>query len=116
MFVNGNVYLNGADTFKGEKNQLELKNDPNILLEEKDSGIYLSMNIDDSIFELENGIINSELLGSAIISNQKYENPDGSEITIDTDFSGKERDITNPSPGPFSLGRKKSIYIKVWPK
>jgi hypothetical protein len=116
MFVNGNVYLNGADTFKGEKNQLELKNDPNILLEEKDSGIYLSMNIDDSIFEMENGIINSELLGSAIISNQKYENPDGSEITIDTDFSGKERDITNPSPGPFSLGRKKSIYIKVWPK
>jgi hypothetical protein len=116
MFVNGNVYLNDAITFNGEKNQLELKYDPNIRLEENERGTYLSMEIDNAVIDMKNVIVNSELLGRAKIPNQKYENPDGTEITIDRDYLGKRRNTTNPSAGPFSLERKKSIQIKVWPK
>ena len=116
MFVNGNVYLNGAAKFNQEKNFLELNYNPNIQIEEKEDGIYLSMNIDKSVTRMKNEVVSTELLGEARISNQKYENPDGTEITIDTDYSGKKRNTGNPSPGPFRFESKKPILNKVWPR
>ena len=93
-----------------------LNDNPNIQIKEKEDGIYLSMIMDVSIAEMNNALVNTELLGEAKIPNQKYENPDGSEITIDTDYSGKKRNIQNPSPGPFRLENMKTISYKVWPK
>ena len=116
MFVNGNVYLNDARKFEQEKNFLELNINPNIQIEEKEDGIYLSMNIDKSVTRMKNELVSTELLGAAIIPKQKFENPDGTEITIDTDYSGKKRNTGNPSPGPFRFESKKPILIKVWPK
>jgi len=116
MFVNGNVYLNGAAKFNQEKNFLELNYNPNIQIEEKEDGIYLSMNIDKSVTRMKNEVVSTELLGEARISNQKYENPDGTEITIDTDYSGKKRNTGNPTPGPFRFESKKPILNKVWPR
>ena len=116
MFVNGNVYLNDARKFEQEKNFLELNINPNIQIEEKEDGIYLSMNIDKSVTRMKNELVSTELLGEAIIPKQKFENPDGTEITIDTDYSGKKRNTGNPSPGPFRFESKKPILIKVWPK
>jgi len=116
MFVNGNVYLNDARKFEQEKNFLELNINPNIQIEEKEDGIYLSMNIDKSVTRMKNELVSTELLGEAIIPKQKFENPDGTEITIDTDYSGKKRNTGKPSPGPFRFESKKPILIKVWPK
>ncbi len=116
MFVNGNVYLNDARKFEQEKNLLELNINPNIQIVEKEDGIYLSMNIDKSLPRMKNEVVSTELLGVAIIPNQRFENPDGTEITIDTDYSGKKRNTGNPSPGPFCFESKQPILIKVWPK
>jgi hypothetical protein len=115
MFVDGNVYLNGATTFKLEINHLELFDDPDIQIEEKEDGIYLSLHIDKSVGRMKNEVVSTALLGEAKIPNQKYENPDGTEITIDTDYFGKERGTRNPSPGPFRLDSKNSNHYKVWP-
>ncbi|RLD91897.1 MAG: hypothetical protein DRJ13_17110 [Bacteroidetes bacterium] len=93
-----------------------LNENPNIQFEEKEDGIYLSMIMDVSIAEMNNALVNTELLGEAKIPNQKYENPDGTEITIDTDYSGKKRNIQNPSPGPFHFEGKELILYNVWPK
>ena len=116
MFVNGNVYLNGARKFEQEKNQLVLNDNPNIQIEEKEDGIYLSMMMDKSIANMENAVVNTELLGAAKIPNQKFENPDGTEITIEADYFGKKRNLENTSAGPFRLENKKTISCKVWPK
>jgi hypothetical protein len=116
MFVNGNVYLYGAQKFNQEKNQLVLNENPNIQIEETEGGVMLSMKMDKSIAGMQNDVVNTELLGKALIPNQRYENPDGTEIIIDTDYSGKKRNVQNPSPGPFRLETKKQIRMKVWPK
>jgi len=116
MFVNGNVYLNGARKFEQEENHLGLDYDPNIQIEEKEDGIYLSMMMDKSIAKMKNAVVNTELLGEAKIPNQKFENPDGTEITIDADYSGKQRNPENASAGPFRLENKETISCKVWPK
>lgn len=113
MIVDGNVYFNGAKKFKEESHQLELDYNPNIKIEEKEDGIYLSMNLDKSIFKMKNKMVTTEILGKALIPNQGYENPDGSPITIDTDYFGNKRSLNNPSAGPFEEPGNGIIKLKI---
>ncbi len=116
MFVNGNVYLNGARKFSKEENKLEIKTNPNIQIEEKTDGVYLKMKFDEKILKMKNQLVSTQLLGKALIPNAAYENPDGSPITIETDYSGNKRDKQNPTAGPFENPGKKKIIMKVWEK
>jgi alpha-N-arabinofuranosidase len=74
------------------------------------------MKMDESMARMKNDLVNTELLGEALIPKQRFENPDGTELTIDKDYTGKKRNIRNPSPGPFHLEKEKQVRIKVWPK
>lgn len=116
MLVDGNVYLKGARKYQAEKSQLLLDYDPNIQIEEKEDGIYLSMKLDPSIAKMKTEMVNTALLGEATISRQRFEDADGKDITIDRDYAGKRRKAKNPAPGPFRFERRESIRIKVWPK
>lgn len=113
MFVNGNVYLNDARKYSKEQNQLEIKTNPNIQIEEKADGIYLKMNLDEKIIAMKNQLVDTKLLGKALIPNAAYENPDGSPITIDTDFLGKKRNKQNPTAGPFENPETGEIILKI---
>jgi alpha-N-arabinofuranosidase len=116
MHVNGNVYMGGARTYKGEENQLVLSDDPKVRIEELEDGVYLSMILDKAVAKMKNEVVTTDLLGKAKVPEQRFENPDGSEITVDEDYFFKKRNLRNPSPGPFSLGKEESIRLKIWPK
>lgn len=116
MFVNGNVYLNNALKFSKEKNQLEIKSNPEILMVEKSDGVYLQMNFDEKIIKMKNQLVSTQLLGKASIPNAEYENPDGSPLKIDIDYFGKKRDKQNPTAGPFENPGFGEISLKVWEK
>jgi len=116
MHVNGNVYLNRARNYTSEENQLVLNADPNIHIEEKKDGVYLSMVMEKSIAKMKNAVVNTELLGEARIPEQKFEDPDGTEILINQDFFGKKRNMENPLPGPFRLEGMVTTGARVWPK
>jgi hypothetical protein len=113
MFVDGNVYLNGAAKFKKESNQINLAYNPALQIKEKENEIFLSIEIDKSILKMKNKMLTSELLGKAKIPNQGYVNPDDSSITIDTDYFGNARNTKNPTPGPFENLEKGVQEIKV---
>ncbi len=116
MFVNGNVYLNGARTFEDESNSLELAYNPEINIEETDEGVFLSMNMDKKLLKMKNQVITTDLLGKALISGQGFVNPDDSSITIDEDFLGNTRNKRNPTPGTLeNPGQGKQIF-RVWSK
>jgi hypothetical protein len=114
MFVDGNVYLNGALKFSKEKNLLEIKTNPEIQIEEKENGIFLTLNLDEKILKMQNQLITTEILGKAIIPNAAFENRDGSPLKIDSDFFGKKRNPKNPTAGPFEKPQKGKLIIKVW--
>lgn len=60
-------------------------------------------------------LITTRLLGKAIIPDQAYENPDGSPLTIDTDYFGNKRNSKKPSAGPFENAvAGKQVKFKVW--
>jgi len=116
MYVNGNVYLNGARVFSNEENQLVLIYDPEIQIEETSEGVFLSMKLEGSIASLDTDLVNTELLGKALVPDQGFENPDGTELYIDEDYFGQRRRPEDPMPGPFRSGEGGPIHLKVWPK
>jgi hypothetical protein len=74
------------------------------------------MNFDEKILKMKNQYVTTQLLGKALIPNAGYENPDGSPLSIDTDYLGKKRDKQNPTAGPFENPGTGNISIKVWRK
>ncbi len=116
MFVDGNVYMNGARKFINENNKMELDYNPNIQIEEKEDGTYLSMNLEKAIFKMKNRTITTEFLGKVKTPNLSYENPDGTSIVIDKDFLAKTRNSKNPSVGPFENPGAGEVELKVWEK
>ena len=46
-------------------------------------------------------LVTTAVLGKARVPGVAYENADGSPLKLDTDYFGKKRKRTNPTPGPF---------------
>ncbi|MGH9590442.1 MAG: hypothetical protein ACRD25_08600 [Terracidiphilus sp.] len=59
-------------------------------------------------------LVTSGSLGRAMIPDLPYEKPDSSPIRIDTDYFGKPRNASNPTPGPFERPGTGEVSFKVW--
>lgn len=102
VWVDGNVYFNGARACKNEKHNLvDNENKVFVKLSEKDGKFILESNVYDYIKDFRDGIITSDILGKAFEPDQRFENPDGSAITFDRDFFGNSRSLS-ALPGPFA--------------
>ena len=102
VWSEGNVYLAGAAAYKNEKNKLIDENcDVQIDIVEENGEMKLKTNIYDFIGDFKVPMITTDTLGEAFEPEQRYENPDGSDIIFNTDYAGKSRG-TNIIPGPFA--------------
>ncbi|MCX6152252.1 MAG: right-handed parallel beta-helix repeat-containing protein [Ignavibacteriales bacterium] len=116
VWMDGNVFLKGANPSKFEKDPL-FKHyfDPMIKLIEKSDDFYLEIKFDKEWSkERKHKIISTEILGKASIPNLSYEQPDGSPVNVTTDYFGKRRNELNPTPGPFENPGDGLLSIKVW--
>ncbi len=112
VWAAGNVYLAGSKPWKKEKEKLVNKKDKvTVELKEKDGKYTLKTNIFDLIKDFRGNIINSDVLGKAFQPDQRFENPDGSPITFDTDYFGDHRGLY-AVPGPFA--GKDSLKKALW--
>jgi hypothetical protein len=132
--ADGNVYTNGANPGGFEKNVTTVSAEAPALLTQDDAtpSTFNRAVGGGNVATLQNShahermvvlrwnnpvttgkIITSAVLGSARISKQRFENPDGTPLTIDKDFFGNARDAEHPVAGPFE---KDSNMITVWPK
>jgi len=115
MYVDGNIYLNGANPFPGEKNSVKSDLNPEVSISEQGENVFLNILFDNSASKIKTQLITTELLGKAKIPGQNYENPDGSLLIIDSDYFGNQRNKNNPSAGPFEKPEiGKPLKIKVW--
>ena len=95
-------YFNGATISKHEKNAFEDKdNKVEVKLINKDGKVSIETNVYDLLKGFQVGMINSDILGCAFESEERFENPDGSEIVFNKDFFGDDRG-TVIIPGPFA--------------
>jgi hypothetical protein len=114
LHTGGNVYLFGASPYLQEKNPLVLADhDPAVQLDLQEQGVEFQFTVPQQV-PAALGIINSEILGRAAVSGQRYENADGSALKVDTDYLGTPRDAAHPTAGPFEQPGAGIVKRKVW--
>ena len=114
-WIDGNIYYNGAEPSAKDKNELAAQDfDPGMKLIEEGKNVYLNFTFDSSFYNNKAKLITSGILGKAKIPKAEFENADGTALTIDKDYFGKERTNGNNSAGPFiNLSSGKQV-VKVW--
>ena len=58
-------------------------------------------------------MVTTELLGKAAIPGLPYEQPDGARLRVNTDYFGKSRSDSDPTPGPFESVGEGAVKLKV---
>ena len=112
VWINGNAYFNGAKAFKKEaSNLVNDKDQASIELIEQGGEYFLKTNVYDLMDGFEAGIINSDILGMAFEPEQRFENPDGTEIIFTEDYLGEHRGVS-AVPGPFAS--KEAALKRLW--
>lgn len=116
VWMAGNVFLKGAKPSKQESEAvLKGREDPGLKLAEKPDGFYLEFSLGKAWSgEQVRKLVTTEVLGLTAIANAAYERPDGSPIRLSTDYFGKDRNETNPTPGPFENPGTGTLNVKVW--
>ena len=102
VWVDGNAYFNGATVYHKEKHKLEdPKGGVKVELTEKDGRPVLKTNLYGRLKNFKDGIITSDFLGCAFEPEERFENPDGTDIIFNRDYFGNPRG-TETIPGPFA--------------
>jgi alpha-N-arabinofuranosidase len=113
--MEGNVFLKGAKPSKHEAGAVVAPGfDPALKLAEKPDGFFLEIVLDKTFGDRPRRTVTTELLGKAAIPGLPYEQADGSPIRIDTDYFGKKRNASNPTPGPFEAPGSGPLRLKIW--
>jgi len=116
VWMDGNVFLNGAMPSSHETNALVQPDFvPAPRLVEEADGLHLLMKHDpDWSTERTRKLVTTKLLGRAIIPDAPFEQPDGARIRINTDYFGQSRNASNPTPGPFEHPGPADLNLKIW--
>lgn len=105
VWASGNVYLDGAKGWKKETHALVNDKDKvDFELTEQDGKPVVKTNLYDFIGDFSNNIIDSDLLGEAFEPEERFETPDGDDITFNEDYFGNHRGVST-IPGPFIDGK-----------
>ena len=102
VWIDGNAYLNGANVSKHDSHTLVNKRSKVKVELTEDQGEYrLQTNLYKVLKDFTGGIVSSDTLGKAFEPEERFENPDGSDLILDRDYLGDHRSV-HPVPGPFA--------------
>ena len=111
VWASGNVYLNGAKAWKKEDHKLvDDKDKVEFELVEKDGQPAVKTNLYDLLGDFKNSIINTDVLGEAFEPEQRFEMPNGDDITFNEDYFGNHRDVST-IPGPFASEKDAKDFL-----
>jgi alpha-L-arabinofuranosidase len=98
----GNVFYHHAQPYAHETNQLvQAEEDPKVKLDSPDGRVLLRFTPGPELKRARTAVVTTRLLGQATVPGLPYESADGSPLKINTDFFGKRRSASRPTPGPF---------------
>jgi alpha-N-arabinofuranosidase len=110
-----NVYFNGAHPYTNEKDPvMQEASDPKLKLVQDGNQFTLHLTLGPELRRADTKLVTTALLGQAKVSRLSYETPAGSPLRIDTDYFGRPRNKTHPSPGPFEKPGQGELILKLW--
>jgi hypothetical protein len=114
VYINCNAYYNGAESFERENESAVADNfNPEITIIEEGNEVYLSIGLPEDFESLLGEIQSTKTLERTLIVDAEFENPDGSEVILDKDLLGKQRQEKSVL-GPLANLQAGNNYIKVW--
>ncbi len=105
VWIEGNLYLNGAAACKKEKNAVKDSRSVTVGVEQREDGWYLTGNLFDRLPACRARLISTKTLGMAFEPEEYYENPDGTPIVFASDYFGSRRAAV-AIPGPFAASEE----------
>jgi len=115
VWINNNIYYNQAKHYAKEQDFIEnTEYNPEIQLIEENDKVYLQFKVDDAFINFKTTLITTGLLGKAKIPKAAFDNPDGTPLTIDTDYFGNTRSTKNPKAGAFEKIHQGLVKVQVW--
>lgn len=113
VYINNNVYLNGMDVFDKEKNFFQ-GSGAEVELIHKGAEVYLRIVLPEGAFSgLDTELIGTHNLEMTRLSEEGYENPDGSPLTINLDLLGNPIG-EKPVPGPLQCLKEGENLVRIW--
>jgi hypothetical protein len=113
----GNVYLGGPVPIGDETGNLHLPSfSSGVQIRKHPHGWSLEYVLPMEISQVPTRMVTTDILGTPIISNHRFENPDGTPVRIAMDFSNDPRDAEQPAPGPFENTAPGKKHLPIWPK
>ena len=116
VYINNNVYLNGATSFEREEDKLELKEfNPQLDIIEEEEEVYLSIELPEGYDSMLGDIQTTKTLSRARIVDADFDDPEGKVVTLNIDFLG-ERSGEQSRVGPIGKLANGKNYVRVWGK
>jgi hypothetical protein len=110
-----NVYLHGARPYGKEKEPLvrtDLDARPRIV--EEGDRVFLHVTLDPAIAAVQAVRVTTALLGRTVVAEASYDEVDGSELAIDSDYFGKPLSLSRRPVGPFGAAGAGELRLRVW--
>lgn len=101
VWIEGNVYLNGAESYVKEENNFVSEEAIFIDLVEYDDSYRINTNLSTILDNFKVDLIQTEMLGVAFEPEQRFESKDETDIVFNEDFFGNHRGL-RAYPGPFA--------------
>lgn len=113
MYTGANLYYDGVKPYAHEPYNIVSNHALAPTIEQRGDEVVLKLNFDNNISQLQTQIIDTEKMGVTFFSNGYFENPDGTPITLNTDYLGVSRGDV-PKAGPFENVVSGVQEIVVW--
>ena len=114
-WFSGNVYYNGANLSGLDSSFIQLNAfNPEVRLIEEGEKVMLQISVEPSLIHHKIKIINTQALGKTKVTKAAFDNPDGSALIIDEDYSGKKFSANDALAGPFQVIRAEKMILTVW--
>lgn len=113
-YISNNIYFHGATPFDREQNPiLFTDHNPEFKIIEKEDEVYLSCDMPKEFSDYYSTIASTATLPKVRLVDADYENPDGHELVLDTDYLDDK--ATHNSPlGPITKISSEKNMIKIW--
>ncbi|HLF35891.1 MAG TPA: right-handed parallel beta-helix repeat-containing protein [Cyclobacteriaceae bacterium] len=115
VWISGNIYYHKAAPYKDEKNPVIYPDfKPDLDVAEEGDNVFLNYTLDSDPEIIKTQFVNTEVLGKAKMPKEGFENPNGTPLSIDTDYLNQIRSESDPDPGPFENPGRGAMRKKVW--
>ncbi|MDR2044607.1 MAG: right-handed parallel beta-helix repeat-containing protein [Clostridium sp.] len=112
-YLADNAYFNGAKAFAGEREKVDLPEfDAQFWIEEGSDGIYLNIRLPEECLD-GCAVPDTLSLGRVRIADADFENPDGSPVALDTDYTDQAVGARTVA-GPVAGLRPGANRVKLW--